>query len=430
MYFGYAIAVNPAAAYQAEYQSMLMQNLKKEIGELKAEAFKDDYQRGYEALIRGETEKAIRFWEKESNLGVTQASKALGDLFHFKTKELSKAVVYYGKAAEMGDLEAAALILAAKYHLDKLELSDLLVQPNSVQEQPWAKYVKACLISETSEIDEDSEIWDLFNDAIEVGIVQAVTRCGNLMSKLGLIDEAHEMFSLASDNGDNSALIELIKIELSRGSLLEATEAIIAWEGKYEWDSNSRYDICSLLRFMHFIPKASAGKSESVSKFVNSASRFWSGNKIFDTAWDVFEQEIVRPQHNFASVQLRDLYIAAYQFEGKYSARVAEMSLLMIVANYCATDSVEKFIKFEWLHPLLDDLLNLTSELYESNEVDLESLSSDERGERAVQMKFVFDLLDALYKVDWNAFRSTYGDGSTSPDGVKENVQNVLQAIS
>jgi TPR repeat protein len=430
MYFGYAIAVNPAAAYQAQYQAMLMQSLQKEIGQLKAESLKDDYQRGYEALIRGDTEKAIRLWEKESNLGVTQASKALGDIFHFKTKELSKALVYYGKAAEFGDLESAALMLAAKYHLDKLELTDLYAQPSSVQDQPWAKYVQACLIAETSEIDEDSDIWDLLTEAIEAGIVQAITRCGILMSNLGLIEEALEMFLLASDNGDNLALVELIKIELSRDRLLEATEAVIIWEAKYEWDNNYSYDICSLLRFMNYIPKVSAGKSETVSKLVNSASRLWYGKKMFDTAWDLFEQEIVRPQHNLSSIQLKDLYIAAYQIEGKQSARVAEMTLLMIVANYCGTDAVEKFLKFEWLHPILNDLLNLTSELFESNEADLETVQSNETSERVVQMKFVESLLDALYSEDWNAFRNTYRNGAKTPEAVRESAQNVIQALS
>jgi hypothetical protein len=430
MYFGYAIAVNPAAAYQAQYQSMLMQNLQKEIGQLKAETLKDDYQRGYEALIRGDTEKAIRFWEKEANLGVTQASKALGDLFHFKTKELSKAVVYYGKAAEFGDLESAALILAAKYHLDKLELTDLYAQPSSVQDQPWAKYVQACLIAETSEIDEDSEIWDLLSDAIEAGIVQAITRCGVLMSNLGLVDEAREMFSLASDNGDNLALIELVKIELSRDRLLEATEAVIVWEAKYEWNNNFSYDICSLLRFMICLPRVSAGKSESVSKLVNSASRLWYGKKMFDTAWDLFEQEIVRPEHNFSTIPLRDLYVAVYQIEGKHSARVAEMALLMIVANYCGKDNVQKFLEFEWLHPILNDLMNLSAELFEVNATDLESLVSDEASERNAQMEFVVSLLDALYNEDWTAFRQTYSQGSKTPEAVRENVLNVIQALS
>jgi hypothetical protein len=430
MYFGYAIAVNPAAAYQAQYQSMLMQNLQKEIGALKAESQKDDFQRGYEALIRGDTDKAIRFWEKEANLGVTQASKALGDLFHFKTKELTKAVVYYKKAAEFGDLEAAALILAAKYHLDKLELSELMAEPQSVQEQPWAKYVKASLISDTSEIDGDSEVWDLLGDAIEAGIVHAITKAANLVLELGDVERAHEMLSLASDHGDNGALVGLVKLELSRDRVIEATEALIAWEAKYDWDNDIRYDVCSLLRFMHFIPKATAGKAENASKLVNATYRFWGGSKLFDTSWDLFEQEILRPQHNNASIPLSDVYVAAYQFEGKKSAKLAEMSLLILAEKYCEKDVVEDFLKFEWLHPILNDLFNLVAELYESNPSDLESMDGEELAQRRALVKFVDDLLSALHSQDWTPFKRTYKNISQTSESLRDNVQNVLESIS
>jgi hypothetical protein len=430
MYFGYAIAVNPAAAYQAQYQAMLMKNLQKEIGALKAESLKDDYQRGYEALIRGDTERAIRFWEKESNLGVTQASKALGDLFHFKTKELAKAINYYDKAAQMGDLESSALIIAAKYHLDSFELSELSELPIAVQEQPWVKYVKACLMTQTSEIDEDSEVWDLLGDAIEAGIVQAVTMTGWVLKKLGQLEKAKEMFLVASSHGDNPALIELVKIELNQNGLPEATEAVFEWEGKYEWDEAYSYDICSILRFIHKLPRESGRTRENVKQAINVASLLWSGYKKIDTAWDVFEQEIVRPQHNYASIPLSDLYVQAYQFEGKHSAKVAETSLLMIIESYCSKDTVDHFLNFAWLHPILNYLLDLTSVLYDSNAGDLESLTSEELAERSAQLKFVRDLLHALHSQDWKSFKSTYKNLTETPDAVSESLKHVLYAIS
>jgi len=429
MYFGYAIAINPAAAYRAQYQAMLMQSLQKEIGQLKAESLKDDYQRGYEALIRGDTDKAIRLWEKESNLGVTQASKALGDIFHFKTKELPKALVYYGKAAEFGDLESAALMLAAKYHLDKLELTDLYAQPSSVQDQPWAKYVKASLIAETSEIDGDSEIWDLLGDAIEAGIVQALTVAGVVLQGMGEIQKAQEMFRSASDHGDNFALIKLIQNELVQEGLLKATESIIAWEEKFEWDHKYSYSVCSILRFMYYIPKTSAGKSENVRQAMNVATQIWSGYKKFDTPWDVFEREISRSQHNDESVPFRDVYISAYQLEGKHSAKVSELSFILIIDSLCSPDNVKQFLNTQSILPRLKDLRDFVRKMHETNPGDLETLTDLELEMHSNFLSFADCLLDALNREDWNSFRKSYGADSNIPEVLQDMVGSVLSAI-
>ncbi len=216
MYYGYAVAINPAAGYAAQYQASLLKELEKKLGALQREAQKDDYERAHEALIKGDIEKAIRYLEKESHLGVSRAAKDLGDLYHFKLKDLPKALMFYKKANELGDIESGALVYVAKYHLDKLTKSELPAENDRLFENPWLKYVLACIESDellklgSESIPDWQGILNRLEEISGAEIPHAQTRAGQIYKTIGDTRSAEDSFRAAASQGHCPAISLLV----------------------------------------------------------------------------------------------------------------------------------------------------------------------------------------------------------------------------
>lgn len=312
--FGYLVSVNPTAAYVDQYNAILLDQMQSKIDRLEEEASLDDFEKGYRALIEGDTKKAIRLWEKEAQLGVVEAQIALGDLYHHRLKNLQKAISHYEKAYQSGETKAGALIYAAKLNLGKLQKQDLEEATNDVKDEPWFKYVEAVLeLRLTSylelSIDSNNDLEELFEkleDAIDGGVLPA----GTLLAKLyateffflmylngqsGDSDTTQEYFvdlaRVCAENGEVDAAEIYLLWLLFRGELLEAKSFIATFESQFEWPSEKNYECFGLVKSILLLPiqeKSVAKKIFGTTKSLTSAL----GSGMLDTItsdWESFE---------------------------------------------------------------------------------------------------------------------------------------------
>lgn len=322
MYYGYAIAVNPAAAYASQYQAYLLQELNKQIGEIRLEAQKDDFQRAHECLIKGDFEKAIRYFEKEAHLGVSQAAKALGDLYHFKIPDLEKSIFFYKRAFELGDLESSILIDVAKYHLGQISANDIN-NDNQYISSPWQIYLKSSLNFESwknspnQKNDSLEKILEEINsiDIEEFPHLQLLT--AEILLKKNQVDRAEQMLIRSANQGFQQAITRLTQIKIDQDKISEAAVDLIGWESKFNWNKVEPYSLNSLLRVFLFMPSSPAGKSDLTKQIANLASMMWAGGKIFRTAWDVYETEISRSEHGLKGGTWGPILLEDYRESGK-----------------------------------------------------------------------------------------------------------------
>jgi tetratricopeptide (TPR) repeat protein len=314
MYYGYALSVNPAQAYAATYLSMMQEQLSKQVKRIEIESQKDDYERGYDALLKGDIEKAIRCWEKESLQGVTQASKALGDLYHFRLKKLDKALHFYHKALDAGDYESGALAIAAKLHLGDLSENELQNVDPKVQIEPWFKYVQASLASTPIARLEDYSDEELDNlltglhDAVDYGVPFAAHLMGDLLSYVEH-ERAIEYWELAASMGIQVSVQRILVHLCQQGQVNEAAEFIIKWESQFEWDLETAYLFITPLRIYFYLPGEKRGSVKVLDGFIAGLSRINSvTDELFGSTshnglrppindWDLFQEEIRRKEH-------------------------------------------------------------------------------------------------------------------------------------
>lgn len=340
MYYGYAVAINPAAGYAAQYQASLLKELEKKLGAMQREALKDDYERAHEALIKGDTEKAIRYLERESHLGVSKAAKDLGDLYHFKLKDLPKALMFYKKACELGDIESGALVYVAKYHLDKLTKNELPPENDSLFENPWLKYVLACI--ESDELlklgSESTQDWQrTLNRLEEISgeeIPHAQTRAGHIYKLIGATKSAEDSFRAAAGQGYCPAIGNLVNLKIENGAIEEAAEEIINWENKFAWDAEVNYDIMTFLRIFYLMPVNSSGKAEKTKQAINIANLLWSGNRAFVTEWDAYAIEISRTEHGQSQGQWGWLFQEQFKEAGKKPYVLVQRQAQMLLYSF------------------------------------------------------------------------------------------------
>ena len=314
MYYGYALSINPAQAYAATHASMMQEQLSKQIKRIEIESQKDDYERGYDALLKGDIEKAIRCWEKESLQGVTQASKALGDLYHFRLKKLDKAVHFYHKALDAGDYESGALAIAAKLHLGDLSENELQNVDPKVQTEPWFKYVEASLASTPIARLEDYSDEELDNllgglhDAVDYGVPFAAHLMGDLLSYVEN-ERAIEYWELAASMGIQVSVQRVLVHLCNQGQIDKAAEFILNWEGQFEWDLETSYLFITPLRINLFIPDEKRGTVKVLNGLMAGLSRInavtddlfgstsHSGLRPSINDWDLYQEEIRRKEH-------------------------------------------------------------------------------------------------------------------------------------
>jgi hypothetical protein len=314
MYYGYALSINPAQAYAATHASMMQEQLSKQIKRIEIESQKDDYERGYDALLKGDIEKAIRCWEKESLQGVTQASKALGDLYHFRLKKLDKAVHFYHKALDAGDYESGALAIAAKLHLGDLSENDLQNVDPKVQTEPWFKYVEASLAStpmarlEDYSDDELDNLLTGLHDAVDYGVPFAAHLMGDLLSYVEN-ERAIEYWELAASMGIQVSVQRVLVHLCNQGQIDKAAEFILNWEGQFEWDLETSYLFITPLRINLFIPDEKRGTVKVLNGLMAGLSRInavtddlfgstsHSGLRPSINDWDLYQEEIRRKEH-------------------------------------------------------------------------------------------------------------------------------------
>ena len=314
MYYGYALSINPAQAYAATYASMMQEQLSKQIKRIEIESQKDDYERGYDALLKGDIEKAIRCWEKESLQGVSQASKALGDLYHFRLKKLDKAVHFYHKALDGGDYESGALAIAAKLHLGDLSENELQSVDPKVQIEPWFKYVEASLASTPIARLEDYSDEELDNlltglhDAVDYGVPFAAHLMGDLLSYVEH-ERAVEYWELAASMGIQVSVQRVLVHLCNQGQISEAAEFIVNWERQFEWDLETDYLFVTPLRIYFFIPGEKRGSAKVLDGFMAGLSRInavtedllgsasHAGSRSPMNQWDLYQEEIRRKEH-------------------------------------------------------------------------------------------------------------------------------------
>jgi hypothetical protein len=321
MYYGYALSINPAQAYAATHASMMQEQLSKQIKRIEIESQKDDFERGYDALLKGDIEKAIRCWEKESLQGVTQASKALGDLYHFRLKKLDKAVHFYHKALDAGDHESGALAIAAKLHLGDLSEDELQNVDPKVQTEPWFKYVEAALASTPIARLEDYSDEELDNllgglhDAVDYGVPFAAHLMGEILSYVE-DERAIEYWELAASMGIQVS-VQRIHLHLTnQGQIQEAAQFIVEWENQFQWDLETTYLYITPLRLYFYFPSEKRGSVKVLNGFMAGLSRINSvTDELFGSTshnglrppindWDLFQEEIRRDEHGQSEGQL------------------------------------------------------------------------------------------------------------------------------
>jgi hypothetical protein len=314
MYYGYALSINPAQAYAATHASMMQEQLSKQIKRIEIESQKDDYERGYDALLKGDIEKAIRCWEKESLQGVTQASKALGDLYHFKLKKLDKALHFYEKALNSGDYESGALAIAAKLHLGEISESDLRNADAKIQSEPWFKYVKTSLaLTPITRFEDysDEELIKLLEDldeAVDYGVPFAAHLLGDLLNYAD-DERALSAWELAASMGIQVSVQRVLVHLCQQGQVDEAAEFIIKWESQFEWDLETAYLFITPLRIYFYLPGEKRGSVKVLDGFIAGLSRINSvTDELFGSTshnglrppindWDLFQEEIRRKEH-------------------------------------------------------------------------------------------------------------------------------------
>lgn len=326
--FGYLVSSNPAAGYVSQYNSILLNQLQQKIRQLEHEASMDDFEKGYEAVLEGDIKKAIRLWEKEAQTGVVEAHVALGDLYHYRLKNLQKATFHYQKAYKSGETKAGALILAAKLSLGKLNERDLEDTPQDIKDEPWFKYVKVSLsLKKTTYIDlllddEDSKKSQEITSELVAAINGGVLPAGTLFSKLfsiysylslylnrepALTSDSGEYFlevvQHCAENGDSYAAEIYLLWLLVNKKYPDAMNLIDTFDSQFEWPENRSYDVFGLCKGLLTLPnhdKSATKKLFGVTKSISSAF----GSSVFDSftsdweKWERFKRryEILQPK--------------------------------------------------------------------------------------------------------------------------------------
>lgn len=309
--FGYLVSVNPAAGYANQYYASLINQMQSKIDSLEDEASMDDFEKGYHALLEGDTNKAIRLWEKEAQAGVTEAHVALGDLYHHRLKNLSKALTHYEKAYKLGETKAGALIYAAKLNLGKLEKKDLDSAQDDIKSEPWFKYVYAVL--KLREIDflgaeegSTTEIIEALDDAIDGGVLPAST----LLCKLMTIETVLVLYSEAKTVITEDQIKYIIEqldecISMGEASALEiyllwllwnfhldgARNAIDNFLSQFEWPEDKSFNSIALCKAFLSLPsreKSVSKKLFGVTKSITSVLGSGALDQI-TTDWERFE---------------------------------------------------------------------------------------------------------------------------------------------
>lgn len=311
--FGYLVSANPAAGYASQYNASLLGQLKEKIDNLEQEASMDDFERGYQALLEGETKKAIRLWEKEAQSGVVQAHIALGDLYHHRLKNLQKATFHYQKAYESGETKAGALIFAAKLNLGGLDKNQLESATPDILEEPWFKYVKVAFLFKGSSylelLSNDGLTKELFTDlnaAIQGGVLPA----GTLFCRLYVVEhlisiyfkgeieidkDAEEYFRelalVCSDNGDTTAVEIYLFWLLFMGEYTEAKNFISSFDSQFQWPEEKDYDVVGLAKAFLFLPLQEKSTSKKLFGATKSLTSAFGSNILdsFSSDWEVFE---------------------------------------------------------------------------------------------------------------------------------------------
>lgn len=367
--FGYLVSTNPAAGYASQYNAVLLNQLQQKINQLQEDALMDDFERGYEALLEGDTKKAIRLWEKEAQLGVIEAHVALGDLYQHRMKNLQKATFHYQKAYESGETKAGALILAAKLSLGKIDKVDLEKAPQDVKEEPWFKYIKVSLALRESTWtdlifnDENGEKTEEILEELMAAIDGGVLPAGTLFSRLYCIDvffslyvkgesgvskEAENYFleivQSCAENGDpHAAEIYLLWLVVNE-NYIEAKNFIKRFDSQFEWPEERSYDVFGLCKGLLLLPI----QEKSVTKMLfsltkNVYSSFGSGAlDSFTSDWEQWEQFRVSFEWlQLQSEEVHNLISIIEEFGIAESRRV--LSLKLINRAFLLKEEEEEF---------------------------------------------------------------------------------------
>jgi len=310
--FDYLVSFNPSSVYAGQYSSTLLNEMQKKIDRMQAEASMDDFERGYRALLQGDTNKAIRLWEKEAQVGVIEAHLALGDLYLHKLENLQKSIFHFEKAYQSGETKAGALVLFAKLRLGRLNKDEIDSVSQDIKDEPWFKFVKASyMVMDNNYLDffgddKGEEIRDLAIEAVEGGVLPA----GTLISRFIWIEFLFGMYAfgrnildaedeknslnlveLCADKGEAAAAELLLFWKLFSRNTSEPIQVIGNFEQKFEWPEKKNYEVFGIAKAILLLPlreKSRSKKFLSATKMVTSAL----GSDALDslsTDWERFE---------------------------------------------------------------------------------------------------------------------------------------------
>ena len=341
--FGYLVSVNPAAGYANQYNAILINEMQKKIKHLEKANSMDDYEKGYVALMEGDTKKAIRLWEKEAQLGVSEAQIALGDLYHHRLKDLDKAVKHYGLAYELGETKAGALVFAAKLSLGKLESKDLESASQDIRDEPWYKYVEVSLALKQSGYTSfilDDELIDKNLDklllAIKGGVLPAITLAitiSTMGSFLNLyqnsqelhqpLEELNEMLEIATENGEILAAELYILWLLSTGSYTNLINFARKFESQFELPDDKSREILGLTLAVLLLPLQEKSLAKKLFGGTKSVSVGLGSSLLdsFSSDWEIYEEFLKKLIHSPIKSEKLEVVLETIDRHGVVEAR-------------------------------------------------------------------------------------------------------------